>query len=630
MKKRTILLSVIFLIILSGSIQISSSADKYDYNNEQIKSIEIPEIEELQINHTIDINIVFIGFDGYGIDLDLWNNELMNWYLPIASVETYETLPMYYNFDFNFVFTNKTTTNDFFNFLNSSWFVQPDPIPDYLVDWGLTEGSYIKGVSAITIENWLAYQFSYLPGYTLVLINSNDYVSYWYSYTIDFIDTDTGKSQYEGYMNCWAGNNTLAFYDYTTPPSNYGMGFGENNNFTYVPTLYDRWTGSNYDVNLINQDLIRVTQYTCDLLFTPSYLYYPKPYTNYVFYYLLIDCTSDGYAYDYALDFINPEQVKEAYNFILPNVNWDYKFLKMKLSSDPELETLVNDNYEDYGSYGILIASASGINDYLEDYWIGYENENTKVLPVIYFVFDKTTWYDQGSETGGTVARSNGKDGFGWEVVGCIDRDMTTGGTTALSTHEAGHFLGLRHPHDGWSWYNYYKNGEGEIVYWLWDYQATTMTYAFNYPYFNQMNKMQLHRGQMLMHLKNTYDNIIDAYSILASKNYEELPDGFSFILGKINDELLMISSSLDNYDYLYANEYSRYAEEYSNWLVEYSEELDEAEEPITITETETITINNTVTITTTEKASYALLGFIALLPMSIIIYTIRKRKNNG
>ncbi len=548
-----------------------------DANQEHIKqAIEIPEIDDLIFNHTVDINIIFIGFDGYGIDTDYWDQELLDWYLPFPSANSSIEFqlhsssmpyPMYYNYDFQYIFANTTTTSDFFTYLDAIKFIQPDPVPPYLVDWRFSPGDYIYGVSATDIEYWLATQFSYLPGYSLVLINSLDYISYWYSYAFDFLEPDISTSQYLGYMNCFAGNNTLAFYDYSTPPSNGGTNydFGLANNVTYVPTIYETWTGSEFDSVQINENLITVTQSACDFVFTPSYLYYPSPFDNYLFYYLLIDCTSDDYAWNNPFEFINSTIVMTSYDYLLPTVNWEYKFLKMKLSSDPELQKVVNLYYDDYGKYGILRAEEGGINELVENYWISYENETTRVLPVIFFIFDKITWYNSMY----TAATANGKDGKGWEVVGTLDKGRIFGGSTALSTHEAGHFLGLRHPHDGWSWKAFQEISIGEITYWLWDYQATTMTYAINYPYFNQMNKMQLYRGQNLEYLNHTYFTIVEAYTTLDTRGFTEIPSEFQDMLGNIYLEILSINSSFRIYDYVSALPYSKAAAYYSDQLLE-------------------------------------------------------------
>ncbi len=246
----------------------------------------------------------------------------------------------------------------------------------------------------------------------------------------------------------------------------------------------------------------------------------------------------------------------------------------MKLSSDTELHTLVNSYYIDYGTYGVLLATEGGINEYLEQYWIDYQNETTKVLPAIFFVFDKKTWYESGTETGGTIAISNGKNGEGWEVVGTLDKDRSTGGSTALSTHEAGHFLGLRHPHDGWSWKAFQEIDIGEITYWLWDYQATTMTYAINYPYFNQMNKMQIYRGQNLEYLNHTYFTIVEAYTTLDTRGFNEIPSEFQDVLGNIYLEIVSINDSFRIYDYASALPYSKTAAYYSDQLLELANTL--------------------------------------------------------
>lgn len=555
---------IVLTLILCSLTFISTNMNE---TNSVSAAIDTPTIDELYFNHTIDINVVFLGFDGYGIDTEYWDQELLDWYSPFPSYSSYETYPIFYNYEFNYIFTNTTTTNDFFNYLDSIAFTQPNPVPSYLVDWGFSPGTYIEAVSATSIEYWLASQFYYLPGYTLALINSWDYIYYYYSYAVDFIEPDTGVSQYEGYLNCWAGNNTLAFYDYTTPPANHGSGYswGWANNVTYVPTIEESWNGTDFDSDVINNDLIKITQFTCDLVFTPSYLYRPLPYENYVFYYLIVDCTSDYYVLYNALDFIDPSKIRNSYNYILPTVNWDFNFKMLNLTLDTTLQTMVSNYYDDYGSYGILRATEGGINDYMETYWSSYENETTKVLPTIFFVFDKVTWYDSQY----TIARANGKDGEGWEVVGTLDKAMTYGGTTGLAAHESGHFIGLRHPHDGWSWKLYLDSGYGEFAYWLWDYQASTMTYAYNYPYFNKMNQWQLYRGRTLELLSETYDTIVLAYEELVNRGFTSSPTEFTTQLSSVETELNWAEINMNYYLYKTSETDARLALAEANILLE-------------------------------------------------------------
>ncbi|MBA7536417.1 hypothetical protein ES705_28681 [subsurface metagenome] len=169
----------------------------------------------------------------------------------------------------------------------------------------------------------------------------------------------------------------------------------------------------------------------------------------------------------------------------------------MKLSSDTELHTLVNSYYIDYGTYGVLLATEGGINEYLEQYWIDYQNETTKVLPAIFFVFDKKTWYESG-----------------------------------------------------------------------------TMTYAINYPYFNQMNKMQLYRGQNLEYLNHTYFTIVEAYTTLDTRGFNEIPSEFQDVLGNIYLEIVSINDSFRIYDYASALPYSKTAAYYSDQLLELANTL--------------------------------------------------------
>ena len=533
--------------------------------------VEVPAIEEIYFNHTVDINIIFIGFDGYGINTTYWDQELLDWYSPFPSSPCLYSYPIFYNYNFNYIFTNTTTTHDFFTYLDSLAVVQPDPIPSYLEGWAnLVAGNYIYGIDAESIDNWLAAQFDYLPGYSLFLINSYDDIGYWYSYTFDFPDPDSGTSQYEGYMNCFAGNHTTAFYDYSTPPANYGTGFsyGIPNNVTYVPTMYESWNSTDYDAEIINQDLLIVTQFTCDFVFTPSYLYQPEPYENYIFYYLIVDCTSDYYILNNPLEFIDMNVVKESYNYLLPTVDWTYEFWMLNVTLDPTLDALITTNYIDYGAYAVLNASLGGIDDYMEDYWIYKENETTRVLPCIFFAFDKTTYYNYP----GGIAAAHGKDGRGWQVVGTIDKFKTTVGTTYLSTHEAGHFLGLRHPHDGWSWKMFNDFGIGEIAYWLWDYQSTTMTYAYSYPYFNIMNKMQLYRGRTLEHLNQTYDTILEAYQTLHNRGFTEIPALFTTQRSQVQAVLNQVKIYMDSYDYITASSKANESLEEAIFLLEIAE----------------------------------------------------------
>ena len=98
---------------------------------------------------------------------------------------------------------------------------------------------------------------------------------------------------------------------------------------------------------------------------------------------------------------------------------------------------------------------------------------------------------------------------------GIVPHNSTTGGLSYITQHEAAHFVGLHHPHDGttvekdadgkWQRYGYSYRYYGDFA------QAPT-TYAGAFAPYSVVDQDILQRGHAAEYLRNTQDWLADAY----------------------------------------------------------------------------------------------------------------------
>jgi len=120
-------------------------------------------------------------------------------------------------------------------------------------------------------------------------------------------------------------------------------------------------------------------------------------------------------------------------------------------------------------------------------------------------------------------------------------------GLTQTTIHEAGHSIGLSHPHDGFSW-KFYEAGipedsPGEYLFWLWDFSDTPMTYAISNSKFDQLDKDNMYRGIASTLLNETFTILKNAREDLEERGFENVP---SEALDDLNSARQSIERSIE------------------------------------------------------------------------------------
>lgn len=119
-------------------------------------------------------------------------------------------------------------------------------------------------------------------------------------------------------------------------------------------------------------------------------------------------------------------------------------------------------------------------------------------------------------------------------------------GLTQTTIHEAGHSIGLSHPHDGFSWIFYEegipKDSPGEYSFWLWDFSDTPETYAIRNSKFDQLDKDNIYRGIASTLLNETFTILKNARVKLEERGFERVP---SEATGDLNSAAESIEKSI-------------------------------------------------------------------------------------
>jgi hypothetical protein len=116
-------------------------------------------------------------------------------------------------------------------------------------------------------------------------------------------------------------------------------------------------------------------------------------------------------------------------------------------------------------------------------------------------------------------------------------------GFTFITMHEVGHALGLAHPHDGFSWNDFYDFGSKGYVYWLWDLTFSQLTYAHFHDkisIIDEHNQMRSTTEMLLRLNEKSFTNIINE-----TLNYHDyMPES---VLNYINKAIYHFEGAVGN-----------------------------------------------------------------------------------
>lgn len=196
------------------------------------------------------------------------------------------------------------------------------------------------------------------------------------------------------------------------------------------------------------------------------------------------------------------------------------RYTRMELSvtlRSGQLTVYVLDAYDFFGfTRGTLDLDAT--NYYLKEIW-GPGNHTLSFSPP----GPGGKFYAVALSSGSEVASYSGHFKTVWRLPLSL---------TQLAIHETAHFMGLPHPHDGFSW-TLYDRGlplkrPGEYVHWLWDFSATPLTYAIENLSFDKLDRDNVHRGMTLNVLNATFVQLEAVKSESRRRGFQDLPERVS------------------------------------------------------------------------------------------------------
>ena len=522
MKRFGFTMGVVVVLLLANPFFTNlNSSNAITLNVTPIDLIEPP---LFVINSTIPINIVFIGFDESNIDTVQIDQGLTHWYAPlITQGSSYPYLGANYTLDVNYHYSNATTLeDDYITYLASIVSYNSTPI-DALTNYNpsASTAALFPAVDAMT---WLDNNInSYFPGannsYTMYLIDTNTwgYIIDYYYYTLDYLDPDTGQPTLNPYTILYGGDwpNRGLLMDLSAGPMEYEESLiTEANEGVSATTIEPIWTYSfPTDKVRFNDNVTEYIQETIDLVFTPSYIYDPIIRENFeIQIYMFDDATTSQ------VNQIDAQVILDEYTWLFPTLNVTVTLTVDTMANFPDLATVMS-NAIYIGPTGKDVIDSIPVRDYLMQN-LGLFGMDSNTLPVFIWVWDDPILWMSGELVLGVGI----DDGAGNPAMVLMGYDPVNGnsneGYTVTTIHEVGHLIGLRHPHDGWSWNDWLSGGTGDLFDWLRDFVSTPMTYASVDTTFSTFDVDTMDRGFAINRIKDKWDNLYEANLTLLNHGY--------------------------------------------------------------------------------------------------------------
>jgi hypothetical protein len=481
--------------------------------------------ETFFLKDTLDVNIVFVGFDSRRIDTGTIERGLPSHYRPHvrAPVEFYPTgtnleelLGIEWSYNYHFLFTDTAFSANLFEYILSIGGLGAPTV--YQLAYNNHAGGPTKvqitenlRIPASAVEAYLLASLA-LPAdsYTVVFINGYEYLPF---HTYQFIGEPDPDSLVDfGYwdsrqMNAWGGTyGRIWFYDFSAGPiywdDQHQTEYYWNPHNYVIPCIWDYDTGAVKKLQL-TYDIRDLTRYVAiNLLFTASPLYRPLldqnmhinllNFQDTVYYY---DERSGQYRYLVASDvMVSPQFVTDVYEHGEPNKRWLTTFEERPLQDDPAVVTVL------YNDYPWSLGRGAYVLFWQNPAYYTTPKRYDSTIPIMTFTISDETAIDTGN----------------YGVLGWADDDYATGtqavtyallypdvwnlgyGLTSTFVHEAGHHVSLSHPHDGYDYeHNFAYGPEGRYCFvWVGDQVYSLMSYMSNVFNFGVFDKDNLWRDE--------------------------------------------------------------------------------------------------------------------------------------
>jgi hypothetical protein len=507
-----------------------------------------------QIQQTLDVNIVFVGYEtgggNLGIDLTAFGRVLPATYRPIHRYPAFygirQEMGLEFSFDYHSVFASSVYENAFFSYLAS--IATPAPLTPQQAAYNAQTANVLNVTSnaeidAIAVERWLAQNPPAgvdTSRYTIYFVNwygRSDFQFHVYTKT-DEPDADTnynfGVLRPTRRMIAWGGTadddpesgsgtgevRRVWFYDLSAGPEAWTANFNVDNAdvdgdglLDYrMPPSWEYGSAAGYRAfSSISLDLGLIARFVAiDLLFTPSPLY--KPALSPPLLPSAIGVTVGMYQGDPAVDgktFFKPQLTTDTLTGLQPYNTFSTTVRDQSFTSRAAAIYrcfLAGTSCFGFRLFGIAFGDLflyhqDKIVTFLEG---GFDYE----VPV--FTYNLPTTLSTGGLLG--FADDNWVDGTQSFVFAFGDpffRSLGYGHSTTV-IHEVGHHVGLSHPHDGFDYELDVDFGPSGPFYFAWagDESSSVMHYLALDDDFGQFNRDTMDRS-MLIHYVNQANRIL-------------------------------------------------------------------------------------------------------------------------
>jgi hypothetical protein len=482
----------------------------------------------------LNVNIIFVGIGRERIDLGTVSSILPQTYIPIVRdpmfYGIYEPMNITFNLKYNFIFADKSFSQDLFSYISSigskgaptHWQTLYSQDPASLLKITSDLRVSAKDVEAYLIRNLYKIRgvvngctLFFLDGYTnRYMVSHGNFV--FHTYYFNEPDPDTGEAfgltdASQGIA--WGGTlGRVWFYDFSAGPE-YESGNWNVTNYWLAENQAKPpiWHYVKKNAYHLSPDVGEIARFIAiNLLFTPSPLYKPLLATKIHINAVMFENASQ--VNFYGKDWFNATFTEHALETFEPYKQWRVTFNDSNLMEYPELNRV----FVNWAQGG---PSLYGLSSSWEDfYWYYYQ-----IAGIQTFLDPKAAAWADHSIPVFAFAVPDQSMGIQWGLLGLADDDYTTGtqtyinafaspeitltygyGYTATIVHESGHHIGLSHPHDGYDsemGLDYDAEGYYQFV-WDGDESYTVMSYVSNAQHFGQFNKDSLYRDEGAMYLQ--------------------------------------------------------------------------------------------------------------------------------
>ena len=533
----------------------------------------------VKIEHTMNIHFVTVGFEEGLFDesyiLDRVTTEYEPWDTLRSGLAGFplvqqEYQRFYYNFEFHTasdefaqeLFNAAGDYSEYYDLGDEGNLWYDEENHDYLKIYDTTRGhgrllldlqGNVQLIDAIQLEDWIeankgrhGLDFG-VNSYTFFLIDS------WSRMESDFgnvlpVDEYHYYKFYEAdwerrgihTMRAWGGTYDFLWLDVGAAPNFYEVvdddtgsqysfaGSAEDDPPVWdldCPNPFFRVTESEFNANIA-----RDFHYALNFRFSPSYIYHPtyapEYYLNAFVYYEEAPVTQDEQT---ALDM---EEVLDRIRVGFPwaRVNGEVHF-HYEYGDDPGFYDAIEDcKIEEQQTCDVEVLIRH-VETHREMYYLGPE-EAFQIMAI--FIQFEDSVYSVAAPVAPQGVAMYGPDRKPWGIFQVnneghrrAEDNPTTPGAgvfpwTSVAAHEAGHFFGLHHPHDGMLRYadGTYTGG----LHWLWDQSATLMSYRTHTYAFDGLDIDQLARGHIMENTNDARRNLDIAFEMLLADGLEKIP----------------------------------------------------------------------------------------------------------